>query len=302
MKAPKALDLITDFRDKGMSWFQMATIIDEVSRCTGWVGFYKSNADWLKAAAAQSGYQATVVRRMLRVRNFLERMTKQPGIDIPLEGNLPLASLEVLERMFPIAPEQCKALLHKAIKGEITLREVQKEYSAVTQNVESFHDQAVHRITEDLEIFCGEGDLSLIQNFKCPLFILDAIAITSSPSAGRFCVGFDIKPINFGKMTSSRNNIRFEVAFVSQFFDRFWLIMSGEQAIEYAKWITGSMQVLGLLNVAVAVWEDSFDLEGHWRFFSSASEFVFPQDTGFFPPPDLYTPGWKHLLYEHVAS
>jgi len=314
MTAAEVLDSIKDHKQRGGSWFQMASMIDEVSRSAGWVGYYKSNAEWLKAAAVQSGYQATVVRRMLRVRKFLERMTKQAGFAVPQESTLPLASLEVLERMFPIAPERCRELLNKAVKGEITLREVQREYSAVTklplEDSDSamrapFHKQLADAVSESIELFSGKRNMHILFQPKRPgYFMIDAIATTTSKEKNSLCVGFEFKFVsNNNTMRKNLNNVLHEIAFVSQFFDRFWLIFSDGAGTEYAKWMTVTMRDLGLVNVGVAVLKDRPDQEGsYWQFFGSVLNPAIqsPESSLFFPTPDQYAPRWKHLLLRHL--
>jgi hypothetical protein len=107
-------------------------------------------------------------------------MVKQKGIVLPKEkDSIPLASLEILSRMYPLSPEKVIALIEKAFKGEITLRNVQREYSsltkekiieklikgppdlgglgAITEGQIAFRQRATEAVFEHINLLSGEG-------------------------------------------------------------------------------------------------------------------------------------------------
>lgn len=319
MTPTEVIEIIKDSKRRKEDWFKMASLIDEVSRSTTWVGHYKSNADWLKSAAEASGYQATVVRRMLRVRNFLERM-QHAGFALPQKSYLPLASLEILERMYAVEPTRCKELLGKAVKGEITLREVQNEYSIVTSNpaganpllkVEPFFSETRHAVIKSIELFSGINNMTF--GYKPNLhtsLIPDIYAFHNFEVNDIFIVAFKLilikdTPYKKNQITKVCLGIIRELAFTSQFFDRVWLIFSDGAGIEYAKQLPEMLNELGLINIGVTVFKgQSSSQKDSWQFFGSVLNPAIetPEDPNFFPSSNQYAPKWKHLVKKYIYN
>ena len=131
MDIQEILKQVENYRENGRSWCELASIILEVNRKEEWRSDFKSAADWVKQVAKTSGYHPGIIRRMIKVKQFLDRMVSQDIIEIKPGENVPLASVEILERMYPLSPEKVKELFGKALSGEMTLKQVQREYDQV---------------------------------------------------------------------------------------------------------------------------------------------------------------------------
>ena len=68
---------------------------------------------------------------MIRAIYFLDKMVEQEGIIVDTNSDIPLSSLEILERMQLLAPERVRELIANVLNGTARLREVQREYDEI---------------------------------------------------------------------------------------------------------------------------------------------------------------------------
>lgn len=312
-----AIEEITDFRKRGQNWYRLAGVVQEVTRRQLWRSMFNSNAEWVKEAAARSGYHPAVIRRMVRAKEFVDRMASEAGIEFYKEDDMPLASLEVLERMYQLAPSRVKDLLPDAIQGRITLREVQEEYDDIVnknpgkaeqrglerRQANAFEQRATAAIHESIQFFSGDASILKVRVPITPFRIaVDLVAVR-----GRDCKreydGFALHLGGDGNR-KSRGNVLQNIAFSSQFFRRFWIVLPEHAAVDFKQYLHESLRVLQLYNVSVALLKDHpqggapkdlWELNSVYR-----PQATSPQDPEFFAPENVYTPRWQELLLHEI--
>jgi hypothetical protein len=104
-----------------------------------------------------------------------------------------------------------------------------------------------------------------------------------------------------------RLNILYKIAFNSEFFCKYWVIISDGPGMEFAEWLTQSLRSLCLYNVGVAVLKDhpgNSKPQELWYFPGSVirPSILSPENAGFFPDDGEYAPRWKHLLLEKICQ
>jgi len=324
MDISEVLENLKDYKKSGGNWFKMADLILQISRSDAWLGHYPSNAAWLKEAAKISGYSPTVVRRMLRVRDFLNRMVVKEGLILPEDADIPLASLEVLERMYPLGPERVTQILGRAIRGQATLREVQREYDDLVSKkpeeagetrllprlTRAFEERAFEAVLENMILFSGKGNFHTIRKFNGPLGLtVDVLAIGSDPTTNNVIIdGFEFKFVSTNNyLGKNRFSYLAHITCRSEFFRRYWLIFPEGPGMQLGEMLRNDLKLLGLYNVGVAILKDevkSAPTEDLWDFLGSVyrPEICTPKEEGFFPNEDEYNPKWSHLLLEHIGS
>ena len=320
MDLPETLKQIVNYRKSGENWYRLADIIREVSRSEAWRANYNSNADWLKEAAKLSGHHPAVIRRMIRAMYFLDRMVEHEGIVFDNNGNIPLASLEILERMYPIDSKRTKELVGNALNGKVTLREVQKEYDnlvakhlgTVTQNVlvigpsKIFHKRAANAIHKSISFFTGKSGKVIEHKYGSMLFPLgvDIISICNNVNIDKEIYGFHIEFSTDGSM-NNRGNILQSVAFSCEFFTRYWVILPEYSGIELQEYLSSRLNELELYNVAFAFLNNqpkSEDPEDLWHMTKSVfrPDISSHREEGFFPSENEFVPKWKNILSKHI--
>jgi len=320
MDVQEKLKQIENYRERGGNWYELACVVQEVTRSEAWRSHYTSNANWLKEAAKSSGYHPAVIRRMVRAIGFLERMTNQEGVTFENSGDIPLASLEILERMYPLDPNRVKELVGSALNGNATLREVQKEYDQAVEKqpdkagqaglgrrlANAFEQRSVKAIYESVNFLSGENDTRLSKKLSTPFpFIADLIAISNNRNGLKVCDGFDIQ-FAADAMRKNRNNILQRIAFNCGFFRRYWIILPEYTGIELEEYLSCILRELELYNVAFAFLKDQPESEAPdelWDMTKSVNspDISEPNEAGFFPLESDYTPKWMHLLLKHIS-
>lgn len=322
MDLQETIEKLDGFKEKGGNWVIMSDLIRDVTLSDAWVGHYKSNADWLKAAAQMSGYQPTVIRRMLRVRNFLDKMIENKKLSLPKDGTLPLASLEIIERLYPLAPDTAFELLVRAVEGKVTLREVDKIYSSLLSNnhqvvrimnASVFKDLADQAVRNNINVFAGYKYNHLLSNHKTSLISnIDLVGVRIISS---HALDDDIKEYdgfsfmffnNYESFESNRYRALHLIAYNSNFFNRYWFILSASSGDDAARWLRDALVSLCLYNVGIAVLPVSAEAEvsesDKWYFPGSIirPHIKSPHNPDFFPTKNEYTPKWLDLLSIHL--
>lgn len=304
---------ITGYRLSSGNWYEMAGLVQDIIETGEWVGHYKSSAAWIKAAAEISGYQSTVLRRMLRVRSFLNRMVVNKKFPLPSGGDMPLASLEILERMFPLSPVRTEELLGRAVNGEITLREVQAEYNELARNnkltsnpASQFNKDAEAAVSTYIGLFSGKSYNKIVPEFRSSFFVISLIAAKVKHDNLLDAHGFDFEFVpHEAHFKQYKYSVLRRIAFESQFFSRYWIIFSDGTGIEFAEWLTEQLRILNLVNVGVAVLNESRYDKSHqdtWYFPGSIirPSISSPDNTEFFPSQEEYSPRWRGLLFDDI--
>lgn len=311
------LDKITECKNSGGSWYELAGMVEEISRSESW----RSRADWVKEAAKSSGYHPAVIRRMIRARGFLDRITGEQGIIIDKSRDIPLASIEILERMYPLAASEVIGLVDKALNGKVTLREVQKIYDqiikqqpdkadrigSVRRQANDFRQLATMWIMGNINLLSCGARISLINKAKVPFPLeVDIIVISSYVDGSRHCDGFDILFVADSSQ-KNRGNILQRIAFSCEFFRRFWVVLPEHQCAELGVYLFNKLRELELYNVSFCLLKDQ-SKTGVSDVLSAKTSSVYqpdicsPREAGFFVPESNYIPHWKHLLLKYINS
>jgi len=321
MDIQEKLKQIENYRERGENWYELACVVQEVTRSEAWRSHFTSNANWLKEAAKCSGYHPAVIRRMVRAIVFLDRMTNQEGIVLEASGEIPLASLEILERMYPLAPNRVKELLGSALKGKVTLREVQREYDQAVEKQpdkavqtglarrlsNGFGQRSVKAINESIQLLSGEGNTRLFDKLPTPFpSMADIFAISNNRNDVKVCDGFHIQ-FATGTMGNNRHNILQSIAFNCYFFRRYWIVLPEYTGIELEEFLSSKLRELELYNVAFAFLKDQPESEAPdelWDMTKSVyrPDISSPNEAGFFPLESDYIPKWTHLLLKHIVD
>jgi hypothetical protein len=312
MDIEQAIQEITNFRDRGQNWCWLAGIVQDVTQRQLWRSLFNSNAEWVKEAAKRSGYHPAVIRRMVRAKQFLDRMISEEGIPLCKEDNMPLASIEILERMYQLAPDRVKELLPSAVRGQITLREVQGEYDEIVnkrpdkaeqrglerRHAKAFEQRAIKAIYDTIQYFSGDASILKVRPTITPFPLgVNLVAVTCRDWEREYD-GFAIRLGGDGSR-NNRGSVLQNIAFSSQFFRRYWIVLPEHVAMDFEEYLYDSLRTLQLYNVSIAVLrnqpqgsspEDLWEMRSVYR-----PEATSTQDPVFFAPNDVYTPKWKEL-------
>jgi|GEM_PF-4513800 len=323
MDLQETLTNIRNYRERDGNWYKLAKMVREVSRSEAWRGHFSSNAEWVKEAAKVSGYHAAVLRRMVRAIYFLEQMVNE-GIVLKNEEEIPLASLEILERMYPLAQEKVKGLLTKALDGAITLREVQKEYDdAVRQQYDDneklrlFHKdsktfklRASKAILASIVMLSGKEATRIFQRIPSGFpFPISREMLIAAFSNKHYFVECDAYYPHFA---STYESIIFDKSLLRsimsqcEFFRRFWVVLPESIEMKSSEVLSDRLRELGLVNVGFALLNDKPESpapEDLWCLTRSVywPDILSPSDPRFFPPESEYFPRWMHLLLRHLC-
>lgn len=312
-----AIEEITDFRKKGQNWYKLAGIVQEMTQRQLWRSLFNSNAEWIKEAAKRSGYHPAVVRRMVRAKEFVERVESEEGIQLCKEDDMPLASLEILERMYQLAPRRVKDLLPEAVRGRITLREVQEEYDDIVnkhpdkaeqrglerRQANAFEQRAIKLIQESIQVFSEDASILKVRAAILPFQLaVDLVAVRGNDYKREYD-GFDLQ-LGGDATRKNRANILQRIAFSSQFFKRFWVVLPEQASMDFKEYLHDSLRTLQLFNVSIAMLKDQPQGGGPddlWEMISVyRPEATSPKDPDFFAPDHVYTPRWLELLLHEL--
>jgi hypothetical protein len=320
MDATKALKLVENYKVKGGRWHELAGIIHDVCKNETWRSTYNTNSEWLDAVSKSSGFHSTVIRRMLRAKEFLERMLTEESNTLKIGEEIPLASLEILERLHSINPGISKRFLGKVLCGEMTYREVQKEYDTLVfaqtekkgrtrmgpRLSKEFHYRAIKAIQKNRRIMSGNIAIDLYPLPKDMPYALDTDAITILNNNGKKGFdGFIIHYLSFDSDAVDIEELNFlvkNVAFNSNFFRRLWIILPDKNDKLFLNMLLDKLKCLELNNVAIALlcyrveakliesWESMISV------FNPTAET--PQQEGFFPTDKEF---YYLIIYKHFA-
>jgi len=321
LKISEAIENITNFRNKGINWLRMAEIVSTIEKSGSWTERYASRTEWIQEAARVSGYGLRVIYRMLKVKAFLDMMVETEKLLLPEGADIPLASIEVIQRLHPLQQDMASQLLGRAIRGDVTLKEVQKVYdNIVCQNLEkagkkkvlprlvhNFEESAVLAVLQNPHIFMGKGKFQTVQEFRGPYgLVVDLIAFKNTPIPSVF--GFEFKYIHDELVQrKSFYDLLQKVVFTSQFFKRFWIVFVADVGEKAVADFSEDLKKLQLYNVGIAlvkpmVESDSKRIELKFANSIYRPEIISPQEDGFFPSDKEFSGKWEHLVLEHVRS
>jgi len=299
----------------------LAEIVSAVEKSGTWTKRYSTRTEWIEEAARVSGYGLRVIYRMLKVKGFLDMMVEKGKVYLPEGADIPLASIEIIQRMHPLSEAKASQLLDQAIHGRVTLKEVQTVYDdIVSQNLEkagkkkvlprlvhSFSESAVQAVMQNTQLFIGKGKFKTVREFRGPYgFVLDLIVIKSAPTPS--VIGFEFK--YFREKPAQRKSVHgllHEVAFLSQFFRIFWIVFDADAGKKVSEYISEGLKKLQLYNVGIALVKpiaESSTNQIELKFANSIyhPECISPHEYGFFPTQKEYSPRWENLMLDHIRS
>jgi len=313
------LEEIRGFKHKGRNWFEMANLLRDVGQTGAWMTLYPSYPAFLKSAAMESGYALRVIHRMLRVRDFLYRLIEIEGFSLPEGTDLPLAALEILERMYPLDPRKTIQLIGRAVRGEITLRGVQEVYDSVSKEQEKpgknrlsprslrqFEQRAIAATLLNKEIFLGEGEFKTMMHFQGPFALATDLVVIKLPP-DECAIGFEFRFVNNAvRYSKDRIALLQKIVFSSEFFRKYWLVFSEGAGSDVGNLLIDDLRRLELFNVEIAIFKDIPDATPREQWFFPESIYQpgisSPPEKNFFPSLKQHSPRWEHLILEHIRE
>ena len=323
MEATEVLAVINDYKESGRNWYRLAGLVGEISTRETWRSHFKSNNDWLDEASKISGYHATVMRRMIRARDFLDRLVDQGYIFLKDENDIPLAVLELLERMYPLNPERTKELVDSALNKGVTFRQVKAEYddivsmqsnntggsSTFARLSHAFQLRAGKTIKKTVSVLSGDGNIKVIKraqtSFSFPLRNDILIAVIKTQSDEMDFDGYIPYFILTHESIKSHISLLVSISYHCEFFRRLWIVLPDGPGIDFIEELSGKLRMMELYNVAFAILNDNPKSEDAGEnLYMTRSVYQpgidSPSEIGFFPLENEYTPRWKHILLDQM--
>lgn len=228
-------------------WPRTARLASQVVTNGMWKETHGSASDWLADAASKTPHALNTFRRHIRVVDFLIAQLPPEQVIRQLDTSLPFGPLEILMRLFDVAPTEAKSLFPKVLAGDITYQRMREIYQKTKSNpgsplqgrrafaarAQQFESKTIDCIRESIKnaesrnTFFEGVPIGVKIDFDTktrgfPYGRADLLAITPE-----FIDGFDMKL--FGADDNKYLLIRTleQVAFQSSFYRQLWLIYPG---------------------------------------------------------------------------
>lgn len=122
-------------RSRADQWLSTADAALATLQQEQWRQTHPSANDWIADTASRSGYTVNAFRRHIRVAEFLRARTPAEAWPALLRQSPPFGTLELIQRLFDVAPEKADQLLPQAVRGELTFRALRALYQEAQQGV-----------------------------------------------------------------------------------------------------------------------------------------------------------------------
>ena len=251
MSVSLALETLSKAKQKRHDWRDVAKTIRDVKTSLQWQERFETPMAWFEAAADVSGYSVGMLRRMVSVTDFLERI-KDEVEDFDALNEVaeqpPFAATEVLKRLYDIDPDKARTLLPAVMLGKIAYRDVKEIYQGrlsqadgadmrpgpVWQTMSRFGAEASKNFSvnafeavkrHQVELTGNAAAKLCFREYKFPYATVDAVAISVSGATVEWVDGFMFRYLSGDMRGFKLKSLLSDVALAASFFRRFWLII-----------------------------------------------------------------------------
>ena len=271
MSVDDALDALKDAKLEKRDWREVSGIVNEILATRVWHGRFENMSAWLDAAGEHSGYSSSMLRRMVAVRDFLDRHKQEfgaPEILVDTSTRAPFAAMELLKRIHDIDKTKAKDVFTQILAGRVSHREVQAIYQKLTDTAASrFETERNARsaiggqlnellrlgprfIEENLTKLTGDAQArSYFRKFRFAYASPTIVALRFKENGIAWIDAFDLRWSGRAWQRIRRKQMLSEVAFGATFFRSYWVVVDTREDV--AKGIVRDVRALGLHSVGV---------------------------------------------------
>jgi len=260
------------YQNESANWIVIAGFVRDVIRTGAWAGEFQSPTEWLREASTVTGYTVATLRRLTKIRDFLDLIMGEEAAAKAQNENVPVASLEVLKRMYDLSPDRARELFNTILKRGITYRQLRVEYDEqVMKQLSStnaaklglrlakiVNEYAFQAVQSQIEMFSGGGDKSLLRDYKSRYLFSDAIVVGHVGRAVKFVDGFEFQMSKSGNVPFQKRFLA-HVCFQAGFFRMFWIVVPYEPESNIAKNLCEDLQKLGRYSIGLVTISEGWD-------------------------------------------
>lgn len=279
MQTKDALAALKDAKLEKRDWREVSGIVNEILSSRAWRGEFENMSAWLEAAGEISGYSSSMLRRMVAVRDFLDREKEtygEPNILVDTTTRAPFAAMELLKRIHDIDPSAAKEVFGKILSSDVSHRDVQATYQELSGTGKlSWQFPNKHAGSQlrgsragrgQVNAFLQVGDEILRRNlsdltgdsqarcyfraFRFQYVPPLAVALRFKDNGIAWVDAFDFRRPNRTAMARGHKQMLAEVAFGATFFRNYWIIV--DERDDIAEVLTRDVRALGLHSVGIA--------------------------------------------------
>jgi len=289
---------ITKVANGKRDWLQIANAVAIVRDKKLWRGKYRSETDWMEAAAAACDVTPNTLRRFLTSAQFLFEHAKslvkngavvvvRPNGKDPAEPVM--ATVELIKRMHDVSPSSAQSALDQHLNGQLSYRALKRQYDTLFDpfagsgkfnvvfadppfGAEAFDSAKIssrraHRernelgslVRSHLETLSGvPAENAKVKKVRFTYVTPDAVAIGTREAATPFIDAFDYKRLPKGITQASVSKLISDATFAATFFRRYWLVL--DATADDASEVVSAADALDIENLGVAlIQQDSQD-------------------------------------------
>lgn len=262
----RALVDLEKFHAESANWVVIADLVRDVLRRGLWADAYSSPTEWLSKAATASGYTAGSLRRLVKNRDFLDRIIGEEAVSKAKDKNIPVSYIEVLKRMFDVSPDRARELFDITLLGGITYRKLLEEYDTQIKNQlgttnasklghrlsRNFNDNVFNSFIRNIPIFTDKSVYRVIRDYNgSRLSRVNAIGFEYSDNEVIFVDGFIFQMTKTEHSSFLMRRLLEHLSFHAGFYRKLWIIFPHESGLEIPKKLCEDLLMLERYSIGV---------------------------------------------------
>jgi hypothetical protein len=267
MSYPDLLVKLQELSKMKENWYSVSEITEQIKHAGG-TELHPSLR--FKEAAEASGFSTNTLNRMLAVRGFLDSVKDEtPELQAGIDPNsISFPSLEVVKRLYQVNHEEGRRLLAEVVRGEITYRELRKQYNKlIAENVgvasshqiariagRDFENAALAALHSSEDEFFKDLKITTEVPKSLPLQI-DAVGYQEDADGHSVpLIGFEFKA--YREQSNWKQILEllvYRAQFAANFFQCFWVVFSSSVGVDRIEIFSRIFDELGCPSIGVAV-------------------------------------------------
>jgi hypothetical protein len=275
MTALESLSELQKLRADNAHWMEFAFITNEILGNASWKDGFASQTDYMIKASEASGYGIGTIRRFFKLGKIIDVLVHEYFADRAETNKIPMASLEVLDRMGDIDSAAAANYFPSLILGQISYRQLLKIYkdlieSSKGENVsagkvglraaKNFDRSATEILAWNYKELSGDEDLEFVRQPKQTKYCkVDAISVKKVDDNIVFVDGYKFITRRSENITYQHFKMLEHLAFQAGFFRNLWVGFQKETGKQLAMMLMEDASFLGLKSIGIFFFDENFE-------------------------------------------